>query len=289
MRRSGWSAVRRSSLLTCREMSRSASSARRSPVRGSAASSCRPARASALASWVCGPSGWKPAASLRWRGTPLAVERVRYVGEPVAMVWAEDRYRAADLAEAAVVDYAPLPSGTPIHEGAPDDVLLSRVLDAGGVDDAMARADLVIERTFRPARQSAVPLETRGVVAEHDGASGVTTVQTSTQLPHLARQGIASALGVDEASVWVIVPRVGGGFGLSQISTRRRSRWRARTGVSACGCGGSRTGPRISWRARTPTTRRSSCGSARKAPVRNSPSTPRSARISARTRCGRRR
>ena len=90
---------------------------------------------------------------------PLAVERVRYVGEPVAMVWAEDRYRAEDLAEAVVVDYAPLPPGTPIHEGAPDDVLLSRVLDAGGVDDAMARADLLIERTFRPARQSAVPLE----------------------------------------------------------------------------------------------------------------------------------
>jgi aerobic carbon-monoxide dehydrogenase large subunit len=145
---------------------------------------------------------------------PLALERVRYVGEPVAMVWAEDRYRAEDLAEAAVVDYAPLPSGAPIHEGAPDDVLLSRVLDAGGVDEAMARADLVIERTYRPARQSAVPLETRGVVAEHDRASGVTTVWTSTQLPHLVRQGIAHALGADEASVQVIVPRVGGGFGL---------------------------------------------------------------------------
>jgi carbon-monoxide dehydrogenase large subunit len=93
-------------------------------------------------------------------------------------------------------------------------VLLSRTVDAGGVDDAMARADLVVERTFRPARQSAVPLETRGVVAEHDRASGVTTVWTSTQLPHLVRQGIAHALGADEASVRVIVPRVGGGFGL---------------------------------------------------------------------------
>lgn len=145
---------------------------------------------------------------------PLAVERVRYVGEPVAMVWAEDRYQAEDLAEAVVIDYVPLPSGTPIHEGAPDDVLLSRALDAGGVDDAMARADLVLDRTFRSARQSAVPLETRGVVAEHDGVSGVTTVWTSTQLPHLVRQGIAHALGVDEASVRVVVPRVGGGFGL---------------------------------------------------------------------------
>src|SRR6185295_17192884 len=117
---------------------------------------------------------------------------------PVAMVWAEDRYEAEDLAEAAVVNYAPLAPGTPIHEGAPDDVLLSRTVDAGGVDDAMASADLVVERTFRPARQSAVPLETRGVVAEHDRVTGVTTVWTSTQLPHLVRQGIAHALGADE-------------------------------------------------------------------------------------------
>lgn len=124
---------------------------------------------------------------------PLAVDRVRYVGEPVAMVWAEDRYRAEDLADAVAIDYLSLPPGTPIHEGAPDGVLLSRVLDSGGVDDQLARADLLIERTFRPARQSAVPLEGRGVVADHDGATGVTTVYTSTQLPHLVRRGIRRA------------------------------------------------------------------------------------------------
>ena len=147
-----------------------------------------------------------------WR--PMALERVRYAGEAVAMVWAEDRYHAEDLAEAVVVDYSPLPAGTPIHDAAPNDVLLSRVLDSGGVDEALAHADLVIERTYRPARQSAVPLETRGVVAEHDKITGVTTVWTSTQLPHLVRRGIAHCMGVDEACVRVIVPRVGGGFGL---------------------------------------------------------------------------
>jgi aerobic carbon-monoxide dehydrogenase large subunit len=145
---------------------------------------------------------------------PLAADRVRYVGEPVAMVWAEDRYRAEDLADAVAIDYLPLPPGTPIHEEAPDGVLLSRLLDSGGVDDQLARADLLIERTFRPARQSAVPLEGRGVVADHDGETGVTTVYTSTQLPHLVRRGIATALGADEASIRVIVPDVGGGFGL---------------------------------------------------------------------------
>jgi carbon-monoxide dehydrogenase large subunit len=145
---------------------------------------------------------------------PLALDRVRYVGEPIAMVWADDRYTAEDLAERAVVDCSPLSATTPIHDSAPGGVLLSRVLDSGGLDDAMTKADLVIERTFRPARQSAVPLETRGVLAEHDATTGVTTIWTSTQLPHLVRRGIAHALGADEASVRVVVPNVGGGFGM---------------------------------------------------------------------------
>jgi aerobic carbon-monoxide dehydrogenase large subunit len=145
---------------------------------------------------------------------PLPTERVRYVGEPVAMAWGEDRYEAEDLADAISVDYAPLPPGTPIHDAAPDGVLFSRSVDSGGVDEAMAQAHLVLERTFRTARQSALPLEGRGVVAKHDEATGVTTVWTSTQLPHLVRRGVAHALGTDEASVRVLVPHVGGGFGL---------------------------------------------------------------------------
>ena len=144
---------------------------------------------------------------------PLPTERVRYVGEPVAMAWGEDRYEAEDLADAISVDYAPLPPGTPIHDAAPDGVLFSRSVDSGGVDEAMAQAHLVLERTFRTARQSALPLEGRGVVADHDGATGVTTVWTSTQLPHLVRRGVAHALGTDEDLVRVMVPQVGG-FGL---------------------------------------------------------------------------
>jgi aerobic carbon-monoxide dehydrogenase large subunit len=145
---------------------------------------------------------------------PVATERVRYVGEPVAMAWSKDRYAAEDLAEAIIVDYAPLPPGTPLHDAAPDGVLFSHAVDSGGVDEAMARAHLVLERTFRTARQSALPLEGRGVLAEHDPATGVTTLWTSTQLPHLVRRGVAHALGADEDSVRVMVPRVGGGFGL---------------------------------------------------------------------------
>jgi aerobic carbon-monoxide dehydrogenase large subunit len=80
----------------------------------------------------------------------------------VAMAWGEDRYAAEDLAEAIFVDYAPLPPGTPLHDVAPDGVLFSRSVDSGGVDEAMARAHLVLERTFKTARQSAVPLELEG-------------------------------------------------------------------------------------------------------------------------------
>jgi aerobic carbon-monoxide dehydrogenase large subunit len=145
---------------------------------------------------------------------PMALDRVRYIGEPVALVWAEQRCLAEDLAEGTVVDYSPFPAGQPLHDEAPDGLLLSRTMDSGDVDEAFADAHCVIERTFSPARQSAVPLETRGVVAKHDPSTGVTTVWTSTQLPHLVRAGIARSLGVDEAAVRVLVPHVGGGFGL---------------------------------------------------------------------------
>ena len=147
-----------------------------------------------------------------WHALPA--DRVRYVGEPVAMCWGVDRYEAEDLADAVSVEYALLPAGTPIHDEAPDGVLFSRLVHSGGVDEAMSGAALVLERTFQAARQSPVPLEGRGVVADHDATTGVTTLWTSTQLPHLVRMGVAHALGTDEASVRVIVPHVGGGFGL---------------------------------------------------------------------------
>jgi carbon-monoxide dehydrogenase large subunit len=150
--------------------------------------------------------------TVQWH--PMPTERVRYVGEPVAMAWGADRYEAEDLAEAIAVDYAALPPETPIHDAAPDGVLFSRSFDSGGVDEAMAQAHLVMARTFKAARQSALPLEGRGVVADHDETTGVTTLWTSTQLPHLVRRGVAHALGADEGSVRVMVPHVGGGFGL---------------------------------------------------------------------------
>jgi aerobic carbon-monoxide dehydrogenase large subunit len=192
---------------------------------------------------------------------PLPIDRVRYVGEPVAMAWGADRYEAEDLAEGVSVEYAALPLGTPIHDAAPDGVLFSRSFDSGGVDEAMARAHLVLERTFKAARQSAVPLEGRGVVALHDQTTGVTTLWTSTQLPHLVRRGVAHALGADETSVRVLVPHVGGGFGLKANLYAEEIAVAALARRVAGPCAGSRTERRTFLPALTRTTLASRCGS----------------------------
>jgi aerobic carbon-monoxide dehydrogenase large subunit len=145
---------------------------------------------------------------------PIAIHRVRYVGESVAVVWGKDRYEAEDAVDATEVDYDRLPDGIPVHPEAPDDVLFSTTFDSGGFEEASSAAHAVIEGSFQAARQSALPIECRGVAASHDSASGVTTVWTSTQIPHLVRKGIALGLGVDEDLIRVLVPHVGGGFGV---------------------------------------------------------------------------
>ena len=236
--------------LTCRTrmQSKCVSSVPRSPTRASIGWTCNTRQGATAAELdlrtiTLEAGGMVPVA---WR--PMAVERVRYAGEPWQWCGPRTGTSAEDLAEAVVVDYSPLPAGTPIHEAAPDDVLLSRVLDSGGVDEALAHADLVIERTYRPARQSAVPLETRGVVAEHDTITGVTTVWTSTQLPHLVRRGIAHCTGRRRG----VRPR-------HSASRRRRLRAQGESvcrgdrrwppslgGWAECACGGSRTVPRTS-------------------------------------------
>lgn len=143
---------------------------------------------------------------LRPRPWPaLGCERTRFVGEAVAAVWAEDRARAEDLADRVEVDWEPL-------DPDPPETLYELAIEAGDLEACFARADRVIERSYRAARQAPLPLETRGVLAAWDGAR--LTVWSSTQVPHVLRHGIAVALGMEEAEVRVRVPQVGGGFGL---------------------------------------------------------------------------
>ncbi|MDQ6917796.1 MAG: xanthine dehydrogenase family protein molybdopterin-binding subunit [Candidatus Dormibacteraeota bacterium] len=145
----------------------------------------------------------------RW--PPLAEGRVRYVGEAAAVAVAADRYHAEDLAESVFFDYRPV-EREPLHLGAPDGVLFRADFTGGDPDAEFARAALVVERTFRTARQTPLPLENRGVAAAPAG--GRLTVWTSTQVPHLARTLIARCLRLPEESVRVVTPEVGGGFGL---------------------------------------------------------------------------
>lgn len=161
------------------------------------------------------------------RDTPyyaLARDRVRYVGEPVAVVAADSLYLAEDAREAIEVDWEILPSvgdaeqalsaGAPrLYEGWPDNVAGVFEAEMGEVDRAFSEATVVVQERFRIQRQFACPLEGRGVLAEWDVFRGELTVWTSSQILHIARDFLARLLGLPEHRVRVLVPRVGGGFG----------------------------------------------------------------------------
>jgi carbon-monoxide dehydrogenase large subunit len=137
---------------------------------------------------------------------PLPRDRARYPGEPLAAVWASDRHQAEDRAEAVAMELESLPAE-------PTQVLFERTYEAGD-PEAWSRAVHVLEATWCAARQSALPLETRGVVAAWDSSASRIELWTSTQVPHLVRAGVAAALHVPEEAIRVRVPDVGGGFGL---------------------------------------------------------------------------
>jgi carbon-monoxide dehydrogenase large subunit len=152
----------------------------------------------------------------------LADSRVRFVGEPVALVAARSPYGAVDGCERVAASYDPLPAltdvdtalafGAPLlHETAPGNVLLRRRFTRGDVDGAFAGAAVRIRERFGHGRCSAVPLEPRGVVARWE--DGHLTVWTGTQIPFVYRTALARTLGLPESRVRVIVPDTGGGFG----------------------------------------------------------------------------
>jgi len=152
----------------------------------------------------------------------LPTSRVRFVGEPVAVVAATTPYAAVDGCGLVQVEYAPLPAvpdvaaaldpGAPrLHSEHGSNVLFERRGGQGDVDGAFAAAAVVIRETFTHARCSASPLEGRGVIARWEGDA--LTLWTGSQVPHVFRVGIARALDLPEARVRVIVPDTGGGFG----------------------------------------------------------------------------
>jgi carbon-monoxide dehydrogenase large subunit len=155
---------------------------------------------------------------------PLAVDRATWQGEPVAAVAARTRAEAEDAVQAIEVDWEPLPAltdtaaallpGAPlIHPELGDNILFAANVESGKVDDAFGRADRVIELSLVTDRHTAVPLETRGVLADFNRASGKLTVHQSTQTPFMMQALYARLLGLPEHRIRVQCKDVGGGFG----------------------------------------------------------------------------
>ena len=179
------------------------------------------------------PEGWDTsvigARRVDWYA--LAAERVRYVGEAVAVVVASDRPTALRAAELVEVDYQPLPAvtdaeralepGSPLVEPAwGDNLLISQRFAAGDVERAMDAAFRVVRGRVSSQRVTGVPIEPRGILASYDRDQERLTFWESTQQPHQVRSYLAQALGMDEAAIRVIQPHVGGAFGLKQPTSQ---------------------------------------------------------------------
>ena len=154
----------------------------------------------------------------------LAYDEVAYVGEPVAVVVAENRYIAEDAATRVDVDYDPLPAsadcrdamapGAPVaHRDADHNLLAEFNMDYGDVSGAFAAAAHVFAESLWIHRGGSHSLECRGCVASFDCAADEVTLWSSTQMPHSFRTTFTDMTGHDENQLRVITPDVGGGFG----------------------------------------------------------------------------
>ncbi len=172
------------------------------------------------------PCAWLvPNAGLKVPVYPaLASDRVRYYGEGVAMVVAEDGYLARDALDLIQVDYEPLPAvvdqekavqpGAPqIHQEIPNNLAFTWHFAGGDVDAAFRDAEVTVQQRLLNQRLLPTALETRGAVAEFNGGSGDLTLWCTTQNPHILRFHMANITGIAEHKIRVIAKDVGGGFG----------------------------------------------------------------------------
>ncbi|MDZ7727785.1 MAG: molybdopterin cofactor-binding domain-containing protein [Dehalococcoidia bacterium] len=166
----------------------------------------------------------------------VAIDTVRYVGEPVAVVVADDRYLAADALDGIEVEYEDLPAvvdveramqgdPTTIHEGFDNNLAVPYVpggtgvnaetgeVDNSAIDKAFAEAEVTVSQRMENNRLAPTPIEPRGVVAHWEPGKQQMTIWSATQNPHILRTFIAGQLGVGQSQVRAIAPEVGGGFG----------------------------------------------------------------------------
>jgi carbon-monoxide dehydrogenase large subunit len=166
----------------------------------------------------------------------LAVDKVKFHGDPIAMIIARDKYQAVDAAELVVVDYEELPvvldpeaalaaDAPRVHDEEADNLMFEMTFTGGGTEEDQRKnaeaveqifqsADVVVEGRFKVHRTGTTPMETRGVLAEWSASDGL-TVYNTTQRPHIDRLAFADILDIPAEKVRVIAPRdMGGGFGL---------------------------------------------------------------------------
>jgi carbon-monoxide dehydrogenase large subunit len=159
---------------------------------------------------------------------PLATERVRFAGEPVAMAIGATRGEAEDIAETVALDIDELPAAVDMLDalkpGAPlvreewgDNVFVSRENVYGDIDAARKAAAVTVTREYRMNRQSAVPLEGRATLAVWNERLEELVVYTGSQSPHQTRTGLAQVLGIEERKLHLVSPDMGGGFGSKRV------------------------------------------------------------------------
>lgn len=156
--------------------------------------------------------------------TPLAKDKVKFVGEPIVMVVAETRYIAEDAVNEIWVDIEPLEAvvdlefalsdaAPVIHEDLPSNLAAHAIQEKGNYEQAVKAADVIIKRRLLYDRGTAAAMENRGVVVDWDAKSAHMTIWDTTQAPIFIRNIIAGILGLSEHQVRVIAPFIGGGFG----------------------------------------------------------------------------
>lgn len=171
---------------------------------------------------VSGLPGFKPSSQ-----PPLAEEKVRFTGEPLAMCVGASRAEAEDIAASVVAEFDPLPvladytsaeraDAVKVHDEWSDNIYLETRIEKGE-RAALDRAAIKVEREISLNRQCMVPLEGKGTVAWWDARADQLVVYTSTQMPHMMRTGLAECLGLEEGKLHVVAPDVGGGFGFKSV------------------------------------------------------------------------
>ncbi|MGQ0547177.1 MAG: xanthine dehydrogenase family protein molybdopterin-binding subunit [Betaproteobacteria bacterium] len=154
----------------------------------------------------------------------LAIERACWQGEPVAAVVAESRTQAEDAAALIEAEWEELPvvvdmedslrGRVLVHPDLGDNICFKREHDTGGVDEAFAGADAVVEETYHFGRHTGVCLEGRAILADYNAAEHSLTVYHATQAPHMMQDVFSRHLGIPEANVRVIAKDIGGAFGI---------------------------------------------------------------------------